>query len=199
MKYPGFVERAFKLKFGLKLSVLSTLGLVILTAFLYSVTSKTLDGSYGRAVYAIYDLKIRIFPLIFASSYSILILAAVTISIAVISVFFSHKIAGPIFRLERNLELIGSGDLTVHTKFRENDQLMLIADELNGMVRSLNHNVRNCSEALSGVKSCEERLERLLAEENPSEKDLKEALEALKRAVEDVKKTAFSIKTGITR
>jgi nitrogen fixation/metabolism regulation signal transduction histidine kinase len=116
--------------------------MLAVTLFLYFATSKDLGDSYGRAIYLINDLRIRIFPLFFASFYSVFILVVVTAAIAAIPVLYSHKIAGPLFRIERNLDLIGSGDLTVNTRFRKTDQLFVLADELNAMVRSLNHTVR---------------------------------------------------------
>ena len=100
----NLLERSFKLKFGLKLCLLTIAGMAAVTLLLYFYTAGNLGGSYKEAIYTIYDLKIRIFPLVFASSYSIFILAVVTASIAVITVLFSHKIAGPLFRVERNLE-----------------------------------------------------------------------------------------------
>lgn len=194
IKNSGLVKRAFKLKFGLELCVLTIAGMLAVTLFLYFVTSKDLGDSYGRAIYTIYDLKIRIFPLIFASFYSIFVLTLVTIAIALISVFFSHRIAGPIFRIEKSLELIGKGDLTVNTKFRGKDQLTGLADEINDMVRALNHSVRNSRDALFELQRCEERLEAFLRDKKASGREFEEALEAFRAAVESLKRSASNIK-----
>jgi methyl-accepting chemotaxis protein len=136
------LERAFKIRFGLKLCLFTLLGGVAVVLFLYFSLARSLGGSYVEAIYTIYELKIRILPLIFASFYSILILGLVTAAIAVISVLFSHRIAGPMYRMEKNLDAIASGDLTVNTRFRGRDQLSTLADELNALVRSLNHTSR---------------------------------------------------------
>ena len=192
----NLVEKKFKLKFGLRLCLLTAAGMLAVTLFLYYVTSKDLGDSYGQAIYLINDLKIRIFPLIFASFYSIFILVVVTTAIAGISVLYSHKIAGPIYRLEKNLELIGSGDLTVNTRFRKTDQLFVLADEINAMVRSLIHTVRASGEALSRVQRCEERIEALLKDDGCGGAELKEALFALKSAIDEVKGINTGIKTG---
>lgn len=189
----GFFEKTFKLRFGLKLCLLTIAGMLAVTIFLYFATSKSLGDSYGQAIYAIYDLKIRIFPLVFASFYTIFILAVVTCAIALISVLFSHKIAGPLYRIERNLEQIGSGDLTVDTAFRGNDQLTALAGEINGMVRSLNHLARSCGDAVADIKMCEDRLSSLLKEGEPPEKDIREAMEGLRRALEELKRAAGPI------
>lgn len=194
MKNSTLVEKSFKLRFALWLCVLTVAGAVVLTSFLYFATSKSLGGTYGEAIYVIHDLRVRIFPLIFSSFYSILILAVTTLSIAVISIFFSHKIAGPIYRLEKNLELIGSGDLTVNTGFRANDQLEALGEEINGMVKSLNERVRGCTDALAEMKRCQERLGLMLKEGSFDENEMMDALEALKQSVAEFKKITSGIK-----
>ncbi|MBI5642410.1 MAG: methyl-accepting chemotaxis protein [Deltaproteobacteria bacterium] len=196
MQNPGFLKRAFKIKFGLKLCLLTIAGMLAVTLSLYFMTAKPLGDSYGRAIYAIYDLKIRIFPLVFASFYSIFILALVTAAIALISVFFSHKIAGPIFRIERNLEVIGGGDLTVYTKFRGNDQLETLADEINLMVRSLNHTVRSSKDALYAIQRCEEKLEAVLKKGAPAQEEMLEVISELRISIEDLKKVTSAFKVA---
>lgn len=194
MKNIGLLEEDFKIKFGLRLCLLVITGMLAVTLFVYFVTSKSLGESYVKAIYTIYDLKIRIFPLIFASFYSIFILGVVTAAIAGISILFSHKIAGPIFRIEKNLELIGKGDLTVNTRFRGADQLSSLASEINAMVRALNHSARSCGDAIEEIKGCEERIILLLKEENPDEGELKRAAEALETAIDKLRKATSGIK-----
>ncbi|MBI1912221.1 MAG: methyl-accepting chemotaxis protein [Deltaproteobacteria bacterium] len=193
-KDSGLVQRAFKLKYGIRFCLFVIAGMLGITLFLYLMTARTLGGSYGQAIYNIYDLKIRIFPLIFASFYSTALLALITAAIITISVLFSHKIAGPIYRIEENLKLIGSGDLTVDTRFRGEDQLVALADDINKMVRDLNHNVRSCGDALSDIEKFEERLAVLLKQDNPSDHDLKEAIADLKMGLNELKRATSGIK-----
>lgn len=182
--------------FGLRLCLLTAAGMLAVTLFLYYATSKDLGESYGHAIYLINDLKIRIFPLFFASFYSIFILVVVTAAIAAISVLYSHRIAGPLFRIERNLDLIGGGDLTVNTRFRKTDQLFVLADELNAMVRSLNHTARATGDALERVKRCEERVAALLEDDGCPEEALREAVFSLKGAIEELGGITSGVKTG---
>lgn len=193
-KDSGLVQRTFKLKYGIKFCLFVIAGMLGVTLFLYLMTSRTLGGTYGQAIYNIYDLKIRIFPLIFASFYSTALLALITAAIITISVLFSHKIAGPIYRIEENLKLIGSGDLTVDTRFRGEDQLVALADDINKMVRDLNHNVRSCGDALSDIERFEERLAELLKQDNPSDHDLREAIADLKMGLNELKRATSGIK-----
>ncbi len=195
MKRPRLFARDFKLKFALKLCLLTVAGMAVVTLLLYLITAKSLGGSYGEAIYTINDLKINIFPLIFASSYSIFVLVVITAAMALISVFFSHKIAGPMFRIEKSMEAIGSGDLTVQTRFRGNDQLIALSEEINKMARSLNHVVRKGGDALEYVEKSEQRLRELLDDEKATDKDLMYALGELKAGIEEFKRATSALKT----
>lgn len=188
------LERAFKIRFGLKLCAFTLAGGAALVALLYLSLSRTLGDDYATAIYTIYDLKIKILPLIFASFYSILILGLVTASIAAISLLFSHRIAGPIFRMEKNLEEIASGDLTVNTRFRGSDQLRVLGEEMNAMVRALNHAVHSGADSLEALRKAEEALKELLDMDAPPENEVAAAVESLRAAIEGVRRSASIIR-----
>lgn len=194
MKGSTLVERSFKLRYGLKLCFFATVGLLAVTVFLYFVTYKELGTSYATAIYTLYDIKIRLLPLFFASSYSIAILAIVTALVAMDALLFSHKIAGPIYRIEKNLADIRHGDLTVTTRFRGNDQLRAFEQELNDMVRALNHMARGLDEAAARVKMREQELEDILLSQAPAKEDIAAAVNELRLSIEDLKKAALNVK-----
>lgn len=188
------LERAFKIRFGLKLCFFTLLGGAAVVLLLYFSLARSLGDSYGSAIYTIHELKIRVLPFIFASSYSILILGLVTAAIAVISVMFSHRIAGPLFRLEKSLDAIASGDLTVNTRFRGMDQLSALADELNTMVRSLNHASRSVMDSAEELRAGEAALRSLLDMDAPPEAELKDAIAALRAAIEKMSRAVSIIR-----
>ena len=194
MKNLTLIERDFKLRFGVKFCLLTIIGMLALTFFVFFCTSESLGGSYRSAIYTIYNLKINIFPLLFSSFYSISILVVVTAAIAVISVFFSHKMAGPMVHLERSLETIGAGDLTYSSKLRQGDQLLPISEGINSMVRSLNHRARSLKDALEEIKRREEALGRLYSQEDPDDAMVREALSALRAGVADLKRSIAGFK-----
>lgn len=189
----GFVERSFNLRFGLRFCIFVIIGVGAATLLLYYFTSKELGKVYGEAFFTIYNIKARLFPLVFASFQSLLIMVVVTAAIAVITLFFSHKIAGPIYRIESSLRAIGAGDLTTNTTVRTRDQIKDLADDVNGLSRSLNHRIRGLKDGLSGLTVLEDRLTSLM-EKEPSQEELKEIagllnqnMNGLKRAIRIVK------------
>lgn len=54
-----------------------------------------------------------------------------------LSIYISHKIAGPVYRLERELIEIANGDYSRRIKFRSNDELQEIADNINKLLENL--------------------------------------------------------------
>lgn len=190
------VTRSGKLKFGVRVCLIATVGMLAVTLFLDYITSARLGGSYAEAIYTIYDLKIRIFPLFFASFYSIFILAAATLAIAAVSIFFSHKIAGPIYRIEKNLERVASGDLTVETRFRGKDELTAVADEINAMVRGIGSSIRSMKGGFEELKREADGLEALLKEESPPYGEVRASIERIRGMVQALKGEVSAFKVS---
>jgi methyl-accepting chemotaxis protein len=73
------------------------------------------------------------------------------------SVFFSHRIAGPLYRFRNVFKAISQGDLMVETKIRRRDYLRQEADSLEAMVGELRAK-------LTTIKTDCHALEHLVAE-----------------------------------
>ena len=54
-----------------------------------------------------------------------------------ISLYVSHRFAGPIYRFEKSAQTVGEGDLTHRVSLRIGDELNAHQEEFNGMVASL--------------------------------------------------------------
>ncbi len=57
--------------------------------------------------------------------------------VILLGIFMSHKIAGPIMRMEKLLEDVGDGNLNIHIKLRKGDELISLANAINRMVDKL--------------------------------------------------------------
>ncbi|MEZ7893174.1 MAG: HAMP domain-containing protein [Candidatus Wallbacteria bacterium] len=64
-------------------------------------------------------------------------MAVVMLMISGLSVFVSHKIAGPVYRLEESAKTIASGDFSKRIRLRSGDELQDLADAFNTMTESL--------------------------------------------------------------
>lgn len=79
-------------------------------------------------------------------------LLLVVIQMVLLTIFFSHKLAGPIFRFEKVCHNIIAGNYTDHIKLRKGDQLQNLANLLNEAVRVTNERI-TALEARSGTES----------------------------------------------
>jgi len=59
------------------------------------------------------------------------------IVVFLLAVFLTHRISGPVYHLISDLKMLGTGDLTVETKFRKHDRLKNVAGEFNAAVAGL--------------------------------------------------------------
>ncbi len=66
-----------------------------------------------------------------------------TLVIAWISIFSTHKVAGPIYRFRKHLSSIKSGDFSFRTNLRKNDMLADLADEFNQASEHLKRFIEN--------------------------------------------------------
>ncbi len=88
-----------------------------------------------------------------------LILILFVLLAAVLSIFMSHSIAGPIYRFEKSLQAIASGDLTLRVGLRKTDEFKHIAETLNLMVSELRNNLSSDRELIDELASISGRLQ----------------------------------------
>lgn len=65
-----------------------------------------------------------------------------------LALFFSHFIAGPIYRFEKTLEQMRDGNLNIHVRLRKNDELQEVADTFNQALASLRNKVKQDREKI---------------------------------------------------
>lgn len=82
-------------------------------------------------------------------------LAILVILIFLGGIFFSHKIAGPLYRFEKSARAIKAGDLRASFNIRKTDELQETAQVLNDMARSLRLDLERVK---SGVEKLKEEL-----------------------------------------
>lgn len=59
------------------------------------------------------------------------------IIIGIVSIFLSHRVAGPVYRFEKSAEVLATGDLTYRVFLRKGDELFDLRDALNRMIEQL--------------------------------------------------------------
>ena len=111
------------------------LGCVAFTISIYFYAHQTLTTAFVNSRLRVMSTADFLFPAL------ILMTLVVAATVAFVTGFrlllFSHKIAGPLYRLEKTAEAVGRGDLNLHVRLREGDELKRLAQSMDEMVQDL--------------------------------------------------------------
>ncbi len=117
-----FIEKKLQTKFLLFTILLLLVYTLLFAAILFipyfsSLSSSSSLKEQTDAARMVLSLHTSIWPA----------LGVVVLSLGVLSIFISHKIAGPIYRLKRSMNEIAAGNIAMDIKFRKRDELHEVA------------------------------------------------------------------------
>ena len=144
-----FVQKEFQFKFILKFCIVLFVGIVVSTGLLFLFSKDTLTSSFEQSRLVIKNTAFAILPSVFLSN--LITLGLITLATIVVTLLVSHKLAGPLFRFQKELNQIGEGDLTQAIKLREKDQITAMAESLDQMRASLQEKVMAIKEEVENI------------------------------------------------
>jgi HAMP domain-containing protein len=121
------VERGFQIRFMAVIIIAMVLIALVTGMSMYTAVMQTLVNQFHGESLAVIQhaitakLFVRSLLLIFA--------------IAIISVFISHRIAGPIYKFERILEAMAAGQKVREITLRKHDEFYRLAQAINELIR----------------------------------------------------------------
>jgi methyl-accepting chemotaxis protein len=101
----------------------------------------------------------------------------------IIGIYASHKIAGPIYRIERFLGSMADGDMSVPLTLRRNDELMSLANGINKVIESVKSTMKREKSAVSSISTSMENLRKLATSQPVNNAALDQALDKLNEEV----------------
>jgi len=123
------IEGRYQVRFLLRLSLLFAAGTAFLFLVLFTVFSRKLSGDFPSVFYALRHFAEFLFPIIAISVLAyVLLLCGAT---AILCVYALHKVAGPLYRMERALEGYINGEPVKPVFFRQGDQVHPLAKDFN--------------------------------------------------------------------
>ena len=134
-----FIKKEFQAKFILKFVLLVLMGSLISTGLLVLFSKGTLTASFQHSKLVITDTSSAIFHAIVYTN--LVTLGLISLATIIVTLLVSHKIAGPMFRFEKDLEEIAGGNLTKKIYLRKDDQITEMAAALNKMIADLHERV----------------------------------------------------------
>ncbi len=156
--------------------------------FLYFNTYRSLDTSYSTSISIISEIKEELLArtLTISSVFYLFIL----IGIVLLSVLYTHRIAGPLQRIKLFAGAVTGGDLSTALKFRKKDAIHSFGDSLNSMNEGWRERVlaltSYAGQLEDAVKEC-----RFLAEKG---EDTSAVLEKISSIDKEIKKLFKDIK-----
>lgn len=144
---------AFFLKFGFSVAAAA----VASGAAFYFANNFRIGPTYGEGMRVIE----RVDAALYASlAYSALFqLAAAGLAVAGIALYVSHKIAGPLVRLEKRFGAVARGDIGGSVCLRAGDQVTALADALNETMLDLRLQVGRLRDLTGALAELEKRVE----------------------------------------
>jgi methyl-accepting chemotaxis protein len=173
------IEKSFESKFFLKyiVSIIASFGIILIALYLVLPRNEVLQ--YYEAISSFIktsDALVKTFVIAGLIDFAFIILL-----ITIISILASHKIAGPIYRLEKKLENFADGDLAGKVYFRQYDPLKNVANTFNNTLGEITQRIKAIDDAADSTNKAREKLDgsaksieafrdRIIALENEIEK-----------------------------
>ncbi len=130
-----FIDKKFQTKFIFKFCLIVVVASLALTALL-------IYFSQGSTTVAIENTKVKVMSTadfmlpVFIQTIAI-VFAAAALAVLILSLLVSHKIAGPLYRIKREIDALKEGDFRRSFNLRKKDQLKDLAQSLDQMCNSL--------------------------------------------------------------
>lgn len=144
-----YIKKNFQFRFILKFCMILLAGVLISTALLFMFSQDTLTSSFSHSRLVIKSTGEAMLPAIIYTN--LISLALIIITTIIVTLYISHKIAGPIFRLESEIKRIGGGDLSTTVSLRSKDQMLEFAETVNDMTSGLNARVSEIQRQVDAI------------------------------------------------
>lgn len=130
-----FINKGYQTEFILKFCGLVAIGCVAFGAAMYIFSSRTLTTSFENSRLVVRSTADYLLPGLLSGGVLVAFLTAIATSIVVI--LMTHRVAGPMYRFEKQAQKVGSGELHSDLRIRRKDQFQNFVDVFNEMTEDL--------------------------------------------------------------
>jgi methyl-accepting chemotaxis protein len=145
-----FIDKNFQAKFIIKFCLLIVSASLLIGILIYHFNLQTNTVAFENLKVVVKSTSDFILPIML----QILVIVTLLVGIAtiVVTLFTSHKISGPLYRLNAELEKIKKRNLSSDIHIRADDQLQKIVSELDEMRAELKNSVKTLKENWNSIK-----------------------------------------------
>jgi methyl-accepting chemotaxis protein len=174
------IEKNFQIWFILKFCGLVAAAGLITIAILYSFALRSNTVAFMNSRVVVKTTADFLLPILVQTV--VIVMIIVSLATIAVTLFFSHKIAGPLYHLRKVMKDLEAGDFSVDFRIRHLDQLQELADTFNSMIKKVKGEI-------AGIKQKADLLEGYLREIGEGEVN-----ESKRPALGEVKKVSRELK-----
>ena len=145
-----FINKKFQLAFILKFCAIVIIGSFISIGLIYAISKGTVTTSFENSRLVIKSTSDFILPGVLMIS-AVIVLCA-SIATVFVTLYTSHKIAGPLYRLEKDIEEVTAGNLNKTFHLREQDEIQALSLSLEKMSTSLREKIQSAKKTLDELE-----------------------------------------------
>lgn len=175
-----YIKRAFQRRFILQFGALVAVGCVALGALLYAYSTPTLTTAFVHSKLRVMSTADFLLPAL--GFLTLLVTALAALAAAARLLLLSHKIAGPLYRLEQTAQAVGRGNISMRVRLRDGDELQDFANAMDAMVSELRTQVQQ-------IQQESRRLRELIGQLQQQPTASRELLQALQATQERLEAT----------
>ncbi len=138
-----FIQKAYQVKFIFKFCLIILAGGALSTVLVSLLSRGTLTTSFVHGRLVMKSTAAAILPTVILTN-AITLAITTLIGIATL-LYISHKIAGPMFRFEKDMAALKEGDLTLKVFLRDKDQFATLGEGFNEMAAGIRGKVQAIS------------------------------------------------------
>jgi nitrate/nitrite-specific signal transduction histidine kinase len=122
---------------------------LLLAPYIYSLTVNIPLEEQAQAARMLLNLHNSIWP----------ILGVVILIMSFMTIYITHRIAGPVYRLKSILDEVAGGNLDIHLNLREKDDLKELAGKMNRLIDDLRTVVGTLDDGDAALTACLKEIE----------------------------------------
>ena len=145
-----YIDKAFQLNFILKFCAVVAVGAAVMILLLYFLSQQSTTVSFIQARVKVMTTADFILPLLIQTV--LVVMAVVALASMAVTLFVSHKIAGPLYRFKQVFKELALGNLTTQVRLRKGDQLSEVAGDLNHMIAVTRAQLLQSKTLLAGIR-----------------------------------------------
>jgi len=144
------IDKKFQIRFILRFCALIALGGLLTVGIVYLLAMQSTSVAFLNSRVVVRSTADFILPVLLQTV--ILVLVIIGFLTVAMTLFVSHKIAGPMYRFKKVMENLAAGDFSHEFKIRRLDQMQDIADTFNIMIVTIKAELKEIKENLRSLK-----------------------------------------------